>query len=124
MPNMAVFYSSLVSCFSGTLLRYFMNYFDMAPVVPYFYLLSLLPLYSTCAVFLLYGFHILKIFDFFLDRISFPEIAMSNKRHVFLLLLLLLLYVITIMQGIDNYTPKPNQISRIYNVAALLWFNL
>ena len=28
------------------------------------------------------------------------------------------------MQGIDNYTPKPNQISRIYNVAALLWFNL
>jgi len=25
------------------------------------------------------------------------------------------------MQGIDNYTPEANQISRMYNVAALLW---
>jgi hypothetical protein len=32
VPNMAVFSSSLISCFPGTLLGYFMNDFDMVLV--------------------------------------------------------------------------------------------
>ena len=32
VPNMAVFCSSLISCFSGTLLRYFVNDFEIVPV--------------------------------------------------------------------------------------------
>ena len=32
VPNMAVFCSSLISCFPGTLLRYFLNDFETVPV--------------------------------------------------------------------------------------------
>ena len=34
VPNMAVFWSSLVSCFPGTLLTYFLNDFEIIPVAP------------------------------------------------------------------------------------------
>jgi hypothetical protein len=33
-PSMAVICSSLMSCFPGTLLRYFLNYFETVPVAP------------------------------------------------------------------------------------------
>ena len=52
VPNMAVFWSSLTSCFPCMLLMYFLNDFQIVPVAPiitgiiYF-------LHSTCAVFLL-----------------------------------------------------------------------
>ena len=34
VPNMAVFCSSLTSCFPGKLLTYFLNDFEIVPVVP------------------------------------------------------------------------------------------
>ena len=34
LPNMAVFCSSLISCFPVMLLMYFLNEFEMVPVVP------------------------------------------------------------------------------------------
>ena len=34
VPNMAVFWSSLTSCFPGMLLMYFLNDFEIVPVVP------------------------------------------------------------------------------------------
>jgi len=34
VPNMAVFYSSLTSCFHGKLLTYFLNDFEIVPVAP------------------------------------------------------------------------------------------
>ena len=34
VPNMAVFWSSLTSCFPDTLLMYFLNGFEKAPVAP------------------------------------------------------------------------------------------
>ena len=34
VPNMAVFFSSLASCFPGMLLTYFLNDFEMVPVTP------------------------------------------------------------------------------------------
>jgi len=34
VPNMAVFYSSLTSCFPGMLLTYFLNDFEIVPVAP------------------------------------------------------------------------------------------
>ena len=33
VPNMAVFCSSLTSCFPGMLLMYFLNYFEIVPIV-------------------------------------------------------------------------------------------
>ena len=32
VPNMAVFFSSLISCFPGMLLRYFLTDFQIAPL--------------------------------------------------------------------------------------------
>ena len=52
VPNMAVFCSSLTSCFPGTLLTYFLNDFEKVPVAPIITVSSLL-LHSTCTVFLL-----------------------------------------------------------------------
>jgi len=34
MPNMAVFWGSLTSCFPGMLLTYFLNDFEIVPVAP------------------------------------------------------------------------------------------
>jgi len=34
LPNMAVFWSSLTSCFPGVLLTYFLNDFEIVPVSP------------------------------------------------------------------------------------------
>ena len=34
VPNMAVFCSSLTSCFPGMLLKYFLNDFEIVPVAP------------------------------------------------------------------------------------------
>ena len=34
VPNMAVFWSSLTSCFPGMLLTYFLNDFEIVPVAP------------------------------------------------------------------------------------------
>jgi hypothetical protein len=34
VPNMAVFCSSFISCFPGTLLRYLLNYSQIVPVAP------------------------------------------------------------------------------------------
>ena len=35
VPNMAVFWSSLTSCFPGMLLTYFLNDFEIVPVAPF-----------------------------------------------------------------------------------------
>jgi len=37
VPNIAVFCSSLSSCFPGMLLTYFLNDFETVPVAPYYY---------------------------------------------------------------------------------------
>ena len=52
VPNMAVFCSSLTSCFPSMLLTYFLNDFEIVPVA-LLLLVSPLFLHSTCAVFLL-----------------------------------------------------------------------
>ena len=54
VPNIAVFCSSLTSCFPVMLLTYFLNDFEIVPVAPITVLpVSPLFLNSTCAVFLL-----------------------------------------------------------------------
>jgi len=52
VPSMAVFWSSLTSCFPGMLLTHFLNNFEIVPVAPIL-VVSPLFLHSTCAVFLL-----------------------------------------------------------------------
>jgi len=52
VPNMAVFWSSLTSCFPGMLLSYFLNDSEIVPVNPIITGITFV-LHSTCAVFLL-----------------------------------------------------------------------
>ena len=50
VPNMAVFWSSLTSCFPGMLLTYFLNDSEIVPVAP---IIPGIAFVFTCAVFLL-----------------------------------------------------------------------
>jgi len=52
VPNMAVFCSSLTSCFRGMLLSYFLNVFEIVPVAPIITGITF-DLNFTCGVFLL-----------------------------------------------------------------------
>jgi len=109
--------------FSGMLLRYFLNYFDTAPVVPYFYwyhFCCYIPRaqYSTVRSSYFKNFRILSWSYFFLLKL---QCLISDMFCWYYYYYYYYYYVITFMQGIDNYTPEANQISRMYNVAALLW---
>jgi hypothetical protein len=59
VPDMAVFWSSLILSFSGVLLRYYLNDFVMVPVAPVI-TSTLLLSHSTHTEFLLWGLCILK----------------------------------------------------------------
>jgi len=53
VPSMAVFSSSVTSCFPGVLLTYFLNDYEIVPVAPIITGITFVFLHSTCAVFLL-----------------------------------------------------------------------
>ena len=80
LPNMAVFWSSLTSCFPGMLLTYFLNDFEIVPVAPI----------VTGITFIFYIPHVLyfyfKVFIVFsasfLITLLSPEIATSINIHV------------------------------------------
>jgi hypothetical protein len=50
LPSVDVFCSSLISCFPGMLLRYFLNYFEMVLVAHIITGITLVSI-STCALF-------------------------------------------------------------------------
>jgi len=52
VPNMAVFWNSLTSCFLGMLQTYFLNDFEIVPVAPIITGITFV-LHSTCAVFII-----------------------------------------------------------------------
>ena len=82
MPNLAVFWSSLTSCFPCMLLAYFLNDFEMAPVAPFiagvtfvftFYMRCISNVSTLC----------FRIFSAsFLIAFLSPEIATSLNIHV------------------------------------------
>jgi len=59
VPNMAVFCTSLITCFPGMLLRYCRSDFEMVPVTPIINSIILLS-HSTCAEFLFWGLYTVK----------------------------------------------------------------
>jgi len=82
VPNMAVFWSSLTSCFPGMLLTYFLNDFEIVPVAP-----------IITGVTFVFTFHmhcisIVRSLYFRISSASFlitflsPEIATSINIHV------------------------------------------
>ena len=73
VPNMAIFCTFFISCLHSMLLRYYLNDFEMVPLL----LVSLLLSHFTCPEFLLF--------------------------LLLLLLLLLLLYVLSMYRSLDNF---------------------
>ena len=81
VPNMAVFYISLILCFPGMLLRHCLSDFEMVPVAHVITGILLLS-HSTCTEFLLKSLY-LKIFSAsFLITFLSPGIATSINMHV------------------------------------------
>ena len=50
VSNMAVFCSSLISCFPGRLLRYFLNDFEMVPVAPLITGITVISTFHMCCL--------------------------------------------------------------------------
>ena len=59
VPSVAVSCSTLMSCFPGMLLRYFLNDFEMVPVALIIIFIALF-LHSTCSVFVQQSLYILE----------------------------------------------------------------
>ena len=126
VPNVAVFCSSLTSCFPGMLLTYFLNDLEIVPVTPiitgiifvftfHMHCISIVRslyfrIFSASLLLLLLGKVVIKIRSWILSKVFF-----------FLLLLLLLLMLLTFMQGIYSYIRKTNNGLRILNVAVAVW---
>ena len=79
VPNMAVFCSSLTSCFPGMLLTHFLNDFEIVPIAPIITDIFALHMRSISIVRSLY-FRILSA-SFLITFLS-PEIAASINLHV------------------------------------------
>ena len=83
VPNMAVFCSSLISCFPGMLLRYFLNDFDIVPVAP-----------IITDITFVFTFHmrcisIAKSLYFVISRLpSLSHFSLPNLQHLLAYLLL------------------------------------
>ena len=82
VPNMAVFCSSLTSCFPGMLLTYFLNYSEIVPVAP------IITGVTFVFTFHMHCIHIVRSLYFRIFSASFlitflsPEIATSINIHV------------------------------------------
>jgi hypothetical protein len=70
VPDVAVFYIYFMCFFLGTLLRYFLNYFGIAPVVPCFTGITVAVTFHVRNISVVRSSYF-KNCHFFLDRISF-----------------------------------------------------
>ena len=82
VPNMAVFCSSLISCFPVMLLRYFLKDFQMVPVAPIISGITFVFTFHMRCISIVRYLHS-RIFSAFLFiTFLFPEIAASISTHV------------------------------------------
>ena len=82
VPNMAVFYSSLISCFPGMLFRYFLNNFEMVPVAPIITDITFVFTFHMCCISIVRSLYF-RIFSasFFITFLS-PQISTSVNTHI------------------------------------------
>ena len=82
VPNMAVFWSSLTSCFPGMLLTYFLNDFEIVPVAPVITRITFVFTFHVRCISIVRSLYF-KIFSAsFLIAFRSPEIANSINIHV------------------------------------------
>ena len=82
VPNIAVSWSSLTSCFPGTLLTYFLNHFEIVPVAPTITGITFVFTFHMRCISIVRSLY-LRIFSAsFLITFLSPEIATSINTHV------------------------------------------
>ena len=82
VPNMAVFCSSLTSCFAGLLLTYFLNEFEIVPVAPIITGIIFVFIFHMRCISIVRSLYFRIFSAYFLITFLSPEIAMSINIHV------------------------------------------
>ena len=82
VPNMAVFWSSLISCFPGMLLTYFLNDFETVPVAPIIIHITFVFTFHVRCISVLRSLYFRIFAAYFLITFLSPEIATSINTHV------------------------------------------
>ena len=82
VPNMAVFCSSLTSCFPGMLLTYFRSNFEIVPMAPIITGITFVFTFHVRCVSVVRPLYFRIISDTFLITFLSPEIAESINIHV------------------------------------------
>ena len=92
VPNMAVFWSSLTSCFPGMLLTYFLNDFEIVPVAPTITGITFVFTFYVRCISIVRSLYFRIFWASFLITFLSPEIATSINIHVPFTLSWILLY--------------------------------
>jgi len=82
VPNMAVFWSSLTSCYPGMLLTYFMNDFEIVPVAPIITDITFGFTFHMRCISIVRSLYFRIFSASFLITFLSPEIATSINKHV------------------------------------------
>ena len=82
VPNMAVFWSSLTSCFPGMLLTYFLNDFEIVPFAPIITGITFVFTFHMRCIYIVRSLYFRIFSASFLFTFLSPEIAMSINIHV------------------------------------------
>ena len=82
VPNMAVFCSSLTSCFPGMLLTYFLNDFEIVPVAPFITGVTFVFIFHMRCISIVRSLYFRIFSAFFLVTFLSPKIATSINVHV------------------------------------------
>ena len=88
VPSMAVFCSSLTSCFSCMLLTYFLNDFEIVPVAPIITGITFVFTFHMRCISIVRSLYFRILSASFLITFLFPEIVTSINAHLLLLLFL------------------------------------
>jgi hypothetical protein len=82
VPNIAVFCSSLISCFPGTLLGYFLNDFQMVPVVLTITGITFVLIFQMHCIYIVRSLHFKLFSASFIVTFLSAQIATSINIHV------------------------------------------
>ena len=82
VPNMAVVCSSLISCFGGMLLRYFLNDFEIVPVAPVITGIIFVFTFHIRCISIVKSLYFTTFSASFLIAFLSPHIVTSINRHV------------------------------------------
>jgi len=144
VPNMAVFCSSLTSFFLDMVLTYFLNDFEIVPVVPIVTGINSVFTFHMRCIYIVRSLYFRIFSASFLITFLSPEIATSINKHVPLQLsriimsglllgivlsvfnflfhnvVIIIITILTFAQGIYTYIPETNFVPREYSVTTVL----